>query len=550
MSKNTEIVLTASDKTAAAFASVKSGLTGLGGVASSLNGALATVGLGATFGGLAAFVKGTIDAADNMRDLAIATGTSVNSLARYELMAKQSGTTLEDVAKSMGRLSVFMARNADESAALGITARDPAMAFAQLADALVKVKDPAERNALAMQVLGKSYAQVMPLLSQSGDEIRRQAQEAGPYAERMERMAEDADKFNDSLEGIKRSASQAGISIATVLLPSLNDTAEAMEKFAKQGQPVMALLRGYVGLGKLPFDLAISEPDTSIAGQVKELNFELGALKRHRKDAEGAGLLHKWLYGSKDDLDRKILVTRNQIEALTKYADKLRPEAASETPAPAEVIDEEGAAKLQKNLAKAFDPMPLDDFLTKLQGGRQRIVAEFAKLKADLTGTTGEAGATYTDFSVNITRGREAMARGDAAGASAAVDLAKATLTNYREGGGDAMVAGHLSDQLKEFALGLADAQERTAQAAVDGIRKGMDLAASEVARMDPLVVPLASEAIANDLRATLAAVQRELEANPLRVPVVATSPRGIHAGASSDIYHELRLSALKVGSR
>ena len=122
----TSIVLSADDRTRAAFDSARRNLDGLTGVAGKLNSVLGAVGVGASLGGLATFVKGSIDAADNMRDLAIATGTSVEALARYQLAAKQSGTDIETVAKFMGRLSVYMAKNSEEAASLGITARDPA----------------------------------------------------------------------------------------------------------------------------------------------------------------------------------------------------------------------------------------------------------------------------------------------------------------------------------------------------------------------------------------------------------------------------------------
>jgi hypothetical protein len=99
-----------------------------------------------------------------------------------------------------------MAKNADEAARLGITAKDPTDAFAQLADVIGQVEDPAQRNALAMKVLGKSYAEVMPLLAQGGDALREQAAAAGPYAERMATLAKAADEFNDSLASIGQSA--------------------------------------------------------------------------------------------------------------------------------------------------------------------------------------------------------------------------------------------------------------------------------------------------------------------------------------------------------
>lgn len=75
----------------------------------------------------------------------------------------------------------------------------------------------------------------------------------------------------------------------------------------------------------------------------------------------------------------------------------------------------------------------------------------------------------------------------------------------------------------------MVDAEEKTATAAANALKKSLDAAAAQVAQMDPIVVPLASEAIANDLRASIDIIRKELAANPLKIPVQATSPQGVY---------------------
>jgi hypothetical protein len=351
----TSIVLTADDKTRAAFDSARRNLDGLTGVAGKLNTVLGAVGVSASLGGLAAFVKGSIDAADNMRDLAIATGTSVEALARYQLAAKQSGTDIETVAKSMGKLSVYMAKNSEEAASLGITARDPAQALAQLADVLAQVEDPAQRNALAMKVLGRSYADVMPLLAQGGDELRKQADAAGPYAKRMADLADKADRFNDSLAALAQQGSAALLPMVDAFL----DMADAATQAGEGLRGFDAALAGFGQAGAVGQTVAVVWANVSYV--FKQVGVEIGGIAAQiaalgRLDFKGAGTIGKMMKedaaksrAELDALEKRIMTFKATVRAPTQSAamaktggafagllddsDKKKRAAAAKTPA-------------------------------------------------------------------------------------------------------------------------------------------------------------------------------------------------------------------------
>ena len=553
----TSILLTADDRTRAAFESAKRGLAGLETSARSINGVLAGLGAGVTVGGLATFVKGTIDSADAMNDMAIRTGTSVEALARYQLAAKQSGTDLESLSQAMGKLSVYMAKNADEAARLGITAKDPVDAFAQLADVIGQVEDPAQRNALAMKVLGKSYAEVMPLLAQGGDALREQSAAAGPYAERMATLAKAADEFNDSLASIGQSAQVA-------LLPMvqyLTDTANAAVQAAEGLEGMDAALAGLGQFGTVGQTVAVTW--ANVAYVFDQVGTEIGGIAAQLAalatgDFKGAGAISKAMKedaadarAELDALEQRIMnpaptltkIGGNRYSGATDFIKEQEKAIAALSKGGKDLgafFGDDDADKINKALAKAFDTKPLDDYLASFADRRTKIVAEYAKLKADLTGE--KTGATSTDFAVELTRGREALSRGDAAGAASFAARAKSTLAAYGEGEGNGLTAGYLSEQLKAFELSMVDAEEKTANAAANALKKSLDAAAAQVAQMDPIVVPLASEAIANDLRASIDIIRKELAANPLKIPVQATSPQGVYTDVSD--------AALKRGGR
>jgi len=250
-------------------------------------------------GSFTAWVKSSIDAADNMRDLAIATGTNVQSLASYELAAKQSGTTIEAVAAGMGKLTLFMAKNADEAKRLGITAQDPAQAMTQLAAVLEKAATPADRNAIANQALGKSYAELMPLLAQGSAELRAQIAAAEPYAKKMAEMADKADTFNDQMERLSQYSKSAGLSLANVLLPALNNVIEQMN----EGSRIFGSFWAAAEVGT-------RNPFKSAGDHLKSLRADLTALEEKKAGIKPSSVSHILIAG----IDEDIAKTKKFIE--------------------------------------------------------------------------------------------------------------------------------------------------------------------------------------------------------------------------------------------
>jgi len=198
-------------------------------VAGVMKSAFAGLGAVVSVGALASFAKSGIDAADALNDMSMRLKVSVKDLASFKLIAEQSGTSLEGVGKGIARLtrSIGEAESGNKQlasalATLGVTARDPKEAFYQLADAVQKIHDPAQRAALLNQVLGKSYQELIPLLEGGGQSLRESAKASESFSVAMAKLAPDADKFNDQLAQIQTNAAGAAASILSKMLPSLN----------------------------------------------------------------------------------------------------------------------------------------------------------------------------------------------------------------------------------------------------------------------------------------------------------------------------------------
>jgi len=195
--------------------------------------------LGATLsvGAIASFAKSGIDAADALNDMSKRTGVAVKDLASFQLIAEQSGTSLDSVAVAISKLSlsVGQAQNSNKEMAgsltrLGITATEPKERFLQLADAIEKNGLTTQTLADLQKVLGKAYAETLPLLLEGSEAIRSSAKASESFAESMAKLAPNADKFNDNLSRMKYNAAGAAASILGSLVPALN---ELYEKYSR-----------------------------------------------------------------------------------------------------------------------------------------------------------------------------------------------------------------------------------------------------------------------------------------------------------------------------
>jgi len=238
--------------------------TGLSGTFGRLKGATAGIGgaLGALvpaagIAGLTAMGKRAIDAADNLNDLSQRTGVAVPILSKFGAAAADSGSSIDEVAKAMGRLQkgiVDPASKASEALrSIGVSSTDAQgkirgvdQIMLDVAEKMSKMTDPAQKTALAMDLFGKSGANLIPMLNGGRDALSQ-------YSATIDtEMAQAADKFNDALNGIARSIAGPFNEAVTALLPYLTQVAQAIagwaQWFSTLPQPVQNLVAGFGAL--------------------------------------------------------------------------------------------------------------------------------------------------------------------------------------------------------------------------------------------------------------------------------------------------------------
>ena len=207
-------------------------------IGSGLGGALGAILPAAGVAGLAAMGKQAIDAADNLNDLSQRTGVGVESLSKFGAAANDAGSSVDEVAKAMGKLARGVSDPASKInetlKSIGISSTDSRGQLRSLdsimldvADKFAKLPDGAQKTALAMELFGKSGANLIPMLNGGREAISQ-------YSATIDtEMAKAADQFNDALNGIARSVAGPFNKAVTALLPVITQLANGIAGLAQ-----------------------------------------------------------------------------------------------------------------------------------------------------------------------------------------------------------------------------------------------------------------------------------------------------------------------------
>lgn len=174
--------------------------------------------------------------ADTILTDATVTGITTDKLQEYQYAAELIDVSTETLTKSMSKNIKSMASAAEGTGAtaeayqtLGVSVtnadgslRDSQTVYWELIDALGSVDNETERDALAMQILGKSAQELNPLIEAGSArmaELGQQAHDAGAVL--SEDTLEAYGAFDDQLQYLKVNAGAAKKALGTALLPML-----------------------------------------------------------------------------------------------------------------------------------------------------------------------------------------------------------------------------------------------------------------------------------------------------------------------------------------
>lgn len=187
-------------------------------------------------GAMTLAVKGTIDAADEMSKASAKIGVPIEELSRLKYAADLSGVSFEGLQTAVGRLSRVMndAKNGskeavDTFAQLGISAtnadgslKSASQVLQEVSDKFASMPEGAEKTALAMELMGRSGANMIPLLNGGSEALAKLMGEADQFGQVFtQTMGSQAEAFNDNISRLQGAFGNLAARLATELLPYL-----------------------------------------------------------------------------------------------------------------------------------------------------------------------------------------------------------------------------------------------------------------------------------------------------------------------------------------
>ncbi|HEY0882255.1 MAG TPA: hypothetical protein VGD87_12020, partial [Archangium sp.] len=182
------------------------------------------------------FVLAGAEAADAMGKMAQVSGVTVESFSRLAYAGELSGVSAESLSGAMVKLDKAMvdaSKGADKPAAafaaLGIKVTDASgkvrasdEVFKELADRFASMEDGATKTALATELLGKTGAELIPMMNGGSEGLAKLADESDRLGVTIrDSAAASAEAFNDNLAKLQKAFTAVGQRAAADLTPAL-----------------------------------------------------------------------------------------------------------------------------------------------------------------------------------------------------------------------------------------------------------------------------------------------------------------------------------------
>ena len=220
----------------------------------------AILGIGAIVGAFASCTFSAANMADELLELSSVTGITTDELQKMQYASKFLDVDVNEMTGSMTKLTRNM-NMAREGAKLQEDAfhklrikykeangelRDVNTVFYETIDALGKVKNETERDAISMTLMGKSAKELNPLIEAGSARLKELGVEAEDMGTIMSgKSLEDLGKFKDNMDKMNETFDAAKMKLGLVLLPVLTQFTDWISDIPA---PVLAGVATFVAL--------------------------------------------------------------------------------------------------------------------------------------------------------------------------------------------------------------------------------------------------------------------------------------------------------------
>lgn len=188
--------------------------------------------------GMAGMVKDSAAAADEINTLAKKTGLSTDTIQKFQYAADVIDVPLDTLTGSLSKLTKTMntaragtGKAAENFKSLGISVTDESGAlrdneevFKEIIEALGNIDNETERDAMAMELLGKSAQDLNPLILGGADaleELGQKAEEAGLILSGDE--LNNLNSIQDAMDEMTKTLQMAGMSLVSTFAEPLSE---------------------------------------------------------------------------------------------------------------------------------------------------------------------------------------------------------------------------------------------------------------------------------------------------------------------------------------
>ena len=244
MSEKLEIIIHAKDQFSRVMKSLRGMLPSVKTLAIGAGAAVAGLGTG-----LFAIANSTAKAGDEFQKMSLRLGLSTELLSGMKHAIELSGSSIESLEKGVRTLAKRMS-DADDGLAeakrsfddLGITVKnadgslkDLDIMVMEASEGLANMEDNTKRVALAQDLFGRAGTQLLPLMKQGADGLRKMTDEAKALGITFDKTgADQAAAFKDNMLRVHRVLTGVKTQIGQALIPIFNEYAGALQEVGKE----------------------------------------------------------------------------------------------------------------------------------------------------------------------------------------------------------------------------------------------------------------------------------------------------------------------------
>jgi len=173
-------------------------------------------------------------------------GVAGSELSALQYVAKLSGVEFEGVGNSLKFLSKSIAESEKPSSdaamafqAMGISVKDTAGnlkatndVYMEIADAFSKMKDGANKTALALLIFGRAGSDILPIFDEGAEGIKRMKEEAVRMGATLtDEQIKKLDSYGDAIDRIKMGAKATAGALMVDMVEGMKSWWESVEKY-------------------------------------------------------------------------------------------------------------------------------------------------------------------------------------------------------------------------------------------------------------------------------------------------------------------------------